>query len=128
MSTPPTPLPIGDGEIVMRRVQPDELTTDAEDGPTRPSSDAFKQDGTDGETSVYLRSETTAERLVARYPGTYMAEITVGEIRAQGLDVEREDITGDPGHCNIIGRKTRGRLRAMARASRWIPGHAPPEA
>jgi hypothetical protein len=82
MSTPPTPLPIGDGEIVMRRVQPDELTTDAEDGPIRPSSDAFKQDGTDGETSVYLRSETTAERLVARYPDTYMAEITVGEIRA----------------------------------------------
>lgn len=127
MSTLANPPPIGDGEIVMRRVQADELTTDTEDGPVRPSSDAFKQDGVDGETSVYLRSETTPELLVDGYRDTYVAQISVAEIRDQGLDVEREEIPGDPGHCNIIGHKTRGRLRAIARASRWMPSHAPPE-
>ena len=33
--------------------------------------------------------------------------------------MEREPIEGDPGHCNITGRKTRSKSRAIARSSRW---------
>jgi hypothetical protein len=74
---------------------------------------------------VYLASETTPERIIRDYPGTYIAEVDISAIRGQGLDVEREPTLGDPGHCNIIGRKTRSRTRAIARNSRWATGFGP---
>lgn len=108
----------------MRRVRIDEIITD-EDGTPRPSSQAFKQDGPDGDVSVYLASETTPARITQDYPGTYVAEVDVGTIRAQGLDVERDPVPGEPGHCNITGRKSRSRARAIARSYRWAEGYGP---
>ena len=96
-----------------------------DDGSIRPSSDAFIQGGPEGNVSVYLASETTPERITRDYPEVYVALVDVGVIRALGLKVEREQIEGEPGHCNIIGRKTRGRARAIARNSRWADGFGP---
>ena len=114
-----------DSEVVLRRVRDYETITDSDGATPRPSSNAFIQDGPDGEVSVYLASETTPEHISIGYPETYVAEVEVGAIRSQGLDVERDPIPGDPGHCNITGRKTRGRARAIARSSRWAEGHGP---
>ena len=114
-----------DSQIVMRRVRDYETITDSSDGLPRPSSNAFIQDGPDGDVSVYLKSETTAAHITGDYPGTYVAEVEVGIIRAHGLDVERDPIPSDPGHCNITGRKSRGRARSIARNSRWADGHGP---
>ena len=55
----------------------------------------------------------------------YVALIEVSVIRALGLEVEREPIEDDPGHCNITGRKTRSKARAIARNSRWVEGFGP---
>ena len=118
---------IEDGQVVMRRVRKSQTTTDTNDGPQRPTSDAFIQNGPDGETSVYLASETTPERLTKEYPDAYVAEVEVRAIRAQSLDVERDPIPGDPGHCNIVGRKTRGRAVAIARSASWAHGYGPEE-
>lgn len=115
---------IEDSQAVMRRVRIDEIITD-EDGTPRPSSQAFKQDGPDGDVSVYLASETTPARITQDYPGTYVAEVDVGTIRAQGLDVERDPVPGEPGHCNITGRKSRSRARTIARSYRWAEGYGP---
>ena len=125
MTTEPEPPEIEGSDLLMRRVRPSETTTDQEDGPRRPSSDAFKQDGAEGETSVYLLSETSPERITADYPGVYIAVIEVDVLRDLGLDVERSATEGEPGHCLITGRKTRSILRAISRACYWIPGYGP---
>ena len=116
---------IEDSDLLMRRVRPSETTTDQEGGPQRPSSDAFKQDGAEGETSVYLLSETTPEQITAEYPSVYVAVVEAGVLRQMGLDVERSTDGGEPGHCIITGRKTRSLLRAITRACRWAPGYGP---
>ena len=115
---------LDDGLTVLRRVRDYEVLQE-EDGIRRPSSQAFIQGGPDGNVSVYLTSETTPERITRDYPGTYVAEVEISTIRRQGLDVEREPIEGDPGHCNITGRKTRSRSRAIARSSRWANRYGP---
>ena len=124
MTTEPQEGRLDDGLTVLRRVRDYEILQDDE-GNQRPSSQAFIQGGPDGNVSVYLTSETTAERIALDYPNTCVAEVEISTIRAQGLDVEREPIEGDPGHCNIIGRKTRSRTRAIARTSQWTAGFEP---
>ena len=125
MTTEPELPAIEDGDFLMRRVRPSETTTDQGDGPRRPSSDAFKQDGADGETSVYLLSETTTERITADYPNVYVALVEAGLIRQLGLDIERSTVEDEPGHCVITGRKTRSVLRAISQACRWAPCYGP---
>lgn len=115
---------LDDGLTVLRRVRDYEVLVD-EDGTRRPSSQAFIQGGPDGNVSVYLASETTPERITRDYPDTYVAEVEISAIRSLGLDVEREPVEEDPGHCNITGRKTRSRTRAIARSSRWATGYRP---
>ena len=124
MTTEPSQGRLDDGLIILRRVRDYEVLRD-EDGRPRPSSQAFIQGGPEGNVSVYLASETTAEGITRDYPGTYVAGVDIGTIRAQGLDVERDPIEGDPGHCNITGRKTRSRMRAIARSSQWAAGFGP---
>lgn len=124
MTTEPQQGRLDDGLTVLRRVRDYEVLQE-EDGIRRPSSQAFIQGGPDGNVSVYLASETTPERITRGYAGTYVAEVEIGVIRSQGLHVERESIEGDPGHCNITGRKTRSKSRAIARSSRWAKGYEP---
>ena len=124
MTTEPHGGRLDGGLTVLRRVRDYEVLVE-EDGTRRPSSQAFIQGGPDGDVSVYLASETTPERITQDYPGTYVAEVDISAIRRLGLDVEREPIEGDPGHCNITGRKTKSRTRAMARSSRWATGYRP---
>ena len=49
---------ISDDEVVLRRVAEDFVTDDQNIQRLRPSTQAFKQDGSDGLVSVYLISET----------------------------------------------------------------------
>ena len=125
MTAPRQEAPVNDNDTVMRRVSRTEVTLHEDDGIIRSSSDAFLQGGPEGDVSVYLASETTPERITRDYPGTYVALVEVNVIRALGLEVERDPIQDDPGHCNITGRKTRGRARAIARSSRWAEGFGP---
>ena len=124
MTTEPHEGRLDGGLTVLRSVRDYEVLVE-EGGTRRPSSQAFIQGGPDGDVSVYLASETTPERITQDYPGTYVAEVDISAIRGLGLDVEREPVEGDPGHCNITGRKTKSRTRAMARSSRWATGYGP---
>ena len=126
MTTEPELGRLNDGLTVLRRVRDYEVLVD-EDGNRRPSSQAFIQGGPDGDVSVYLASETTPERITRDYPDTYVAEVDIKTIRDHGLNVERDPIENDPGHCNITGRKSRSRTRAIARHSRWTTGFGPTE-
>ena len=75
MSERGIPEEIEDSQVVMRRVRKSQKTKDTNDGPQRPTSDAFIQNGPDGETSVYLASETTPEHITKEYPDVYVAEV-----------------------------------------------------
>ena len=92
----------------------------------RPSSSAFKQDGADGDTSVSLETETDPDLVIQGYSDAYVAVVPVRVILDQCLKVERDPLPGNPGHCNIVGHKTLGKLRAIARASLWLEGYGPP--
>ena len=123
MSGPGQP-PLADELVVLRRVVAADITTDP-DGAHRPVSSAFRQGGPDGDVSVYLASETTPEFITRHYPGTLVSQLTIAQVRSQGLDVVRDPIPGDPGHCNIVGRKTRAVTRNLAEVSVWTTGFAP---
>ena len=125
MATPTQREPVDDNETVMRRVTRREITRHEDEGTIRPSSNAFLQGGPEGDVSVYLSSETTPERITREYPGTYVALVKVKAIRAQGLEVEREPVEEETGHCNITGRKTSAKRRALARSSHWADGFEP---
>ena len=127
MNQPAQPEALDDSLRVIRRITHRELLTEG-DGQTRITSQAFIQGTPDGDVSVYLSSETTPEHVTRNRPNTFLAEITIAAIRALGLDVNPEPIDGDPGHCNITGRKTRGKARAMAEQAQWVPGYAPEDA
>ena len=118
---------IGDEEVVLRRVSERSYTFDENLGRLRPSSQAFLQNGPDGLVSVYLESETTHGAVAAEGPEPYLAAITVEELRELGLGIIRDPSSGGPGHCEITGRKTRGKLNRMAKQAQWIPGYAPPD-
>ena len=122
--TEPSQLPLADDLIVLRRVPVAEITTDSHGAP-RPVSSAFRQGGPDGDVSVYLASETTPEFIARLYPRTLIAQLTVAQVRHQGRGVLRDPIPGDPGHCNIVGRKTRAITRNLAELSVWNDGFAP---
>lgn len=120
-----TPQPL-DGQLrILRRVRPGELSHDQNAVPQLAST-VFRQGGPDGDVSVYLASETTPEFITRNHPGYLVIELTIAQVRSQGLDVQREEIPGDPGHCNITGRKTRGISRTLADICRWSPGFGPP--
>lgn len=119
---------IGDGEIVLRRISNQSHVFDESLGRSRPSSQAFLQNGPDGLVSVYLESETTHTDVVAGGPEPFLAAITVGALRQLGLGVVRDPSSGGPGHCVITGRKTRGILNRITRQAQWIPGYAPANA
>ena len=120
MTTEPEEGRLDDCLTLLRRVRHYEVLV--ENGNPRPSSQAFIQGGPDENVSVYLASETTPDRTTRDYPDTYVAEVEIRTIRKLGPEVEREPVEDDSGHCNITGRKTRTRARAIARSSRWMTG------
>ena len=127
MTSPQDDPGINDDEVVVRRVSRREQIFDPDVGRRRPASQAFLQNGRDGLTSVYLMSETTPEEVAADGDEEYLAAVRVGALRENGLGIIRTPESGGPGHCDITGRKTRGRLFQIVMRSQWIPGYAPPD-
>ena len=55
----------------------------------------------------------------------YLTTIRVGVIRAAGLGIIRTPDDGGPGHCDITGRKTKGRLNQIVKVAEWVDGYTP---
>ena len=116
-------LPIGDDEILLRRIPPG---TDWLEPPDRITSKNFKLDRRRGELgiSVYRQSVVGPQELLAR-PGVTLNTVvycaTAGEVRALSnaagihlkLDVIPVNDDNDPGHAEIRGPQP-GRLSAAA--------------
>jgi hypothetical protein len=117
---------IGDDQLVFRRVRSDEFVFDKELNRFRPSTQAFLQDGPNGPTSVYLTSETTPGAVSAEGDQSYLVVVPVGMFREMCLGIARTSPeNAGPGHCDIIGRKTRGILHRVVCQAAWVPGYGP---
>ena len=117
---------IGDGELLIRRITHDQQVYDTELGRRRPATRAFVQGGRDGLTSVYLLSETTPEAIAREGGQSYQAAVRVSVLRENGLGVIHTPESGGPGHCDITGHKTRGRMLQIVLQAQWVPGYEPP--
>jgi hypothetical protein len=60
-----------------------------------------------------------AESLIDGYDGYALISITAGEVRQAQLAVCRDEHPDDPAHGLVVGKKTGGRQRALARACQW---------
>ena len=127
MTDPQDDLSIDDDEIAVRRISHRDQTFDTELGRRRPTTQAFLQNGRDGLTSVFLLTHTTPAEVAEDGKEEYLAAVRVGILRENGLGIVRSPESGGPGHCDITGRKTRGRLVRIVMQVEWVPGYAPPD-
>jgi hypothetical protein len=54
------------------------------------------------------------------YPDHFLVSITADDARAQEQEVERTPVPEEPAHGDIVGKKTRGRSRALRDAAEWV--------
>lgn len=55
-----------------------------------------------------------------KYPDHFLVAITARDAREQEQAVERTPIDEEPAHGDVIGKKTRGRRRALCAAAEWV--------
>lgn len=117
--------PIHNDAVLLRRVSNQQLVSDDNADRLRPSSAAFKQGGPDGDVSVHLWPLVDCDQVMEGGKEQYLAYLTVGDVREAGVDVVFTPTDAEPGHCDIVGRKTNAIARRLARACRWVRGYGP---
>lgn len=67
-----------------------------------------------------LASGRTADSVLARHGDFALAFVTVEVVQELGLRVERQPQPDEPCHAVVVGHKTRGTSRALAKSSKWV--------
>lgn len=106
-----------------RRVSPREgegLVRDENSDCIRLSSAVFTGD----RMSVLLGDTMEAEgrppvQALDDHPNYFLVSISASDARAQEQEVERTPIPEEPAHGDVVGKKTRGRRRALRDAAEW---------
>jgi hypothetical protein len=75
---------------------------------------------------VFARRGRPPEEVVEAYPDFGVVEIPTIVLRDLGLDLRPEPVDGEPDHAVIVGRKTQGARRTLAKEARWVV--RPPDA
>jgi hypothetical protein len=117
--------PLHNHAVLLRRVSSQYLVSDDNADRLRVSSAAFKQGGPDGDVSVHLWPLVDYDQVARGGREQYLVWLTVGDVRRAGLDVVFTPTDDEPGHCDVVGRKTNAIARHLARASRWVRGYGP---
>jgi len=121
------PCPDDDGILdpddLWRRITPDWVIRDKNDGRIRPSSAAFKAPS----CSVLLAREDTRDRALLDWAGFSLTAVTAAEARRLEQAVCRDPTPEDPPHCLIEGDKKKrtaatGEKPAeqLALGARWV--------
>ena len=109
---------------LLRRIPPGE--TRASPSGLIPRSNNFSNDANGGGTSVDIWEDgREPEDLLVGHENFGLVWVTVGDLREAELGIVRDQLRDNPHHALIQGRKTKSRLRRLARASNWIrePSH-----
>ena len=118
-----------DDSYVLRRIPPDRFVFDHRIGRVRPQSDTFDDDD-DSPCSIVigeiLRQQGRGEmEVLAGHEGYLLVRVKVSEVRRQNLSIEPFPTPEEPAHGYLVGTKTGGRKKALARAAEWVV--PPPE-
>ena len=73
-----------------------------------------------GRCSVNLAHMSSPEKTIENLPGYGVASITARPIYTEQLTIEHMPETGNSAHCDIVGRKSRGCRRRLARAAQVL--------
>ena len=114
---------IADEDDLWRRVTPDWVLRDENEGRVRPSSAAFR----DPSLSVLLARDDNPDRALTgwRERGFGLAAIRAGLARSHRQTVCREPTPQDPSHAIVEGKKKRVCDDILALAAVWV-GTPPP--
>lgn len=119
---------IPDDTLLLRRIvthKPGWVAKDGATGALRPSSGAFEDHPNGTPMSVVLENKLREagrplEDALSGHDGFALAAITAGQARALGLRVAVDPQDDEPAHGIVIGKKTQGIKRKLARAAQWI--------
>lgn len=123
---------IGACEVIWRRVPPGRFLWDDALARFRPQTGMFSdsRDGSPmsgGRAKCYESSKGLLEG--AGYPDHLLVAFRVDDLRGLGLRIASWPPTEDPGHVWIVGKKTAGRQKKLARMAEWVvtpdPANAP---
>ena len=108
-----------------RRIPPRHVILDKNTGELRPTSAAFDNDSDGEPMSILIAMVMTEFGLSSAdaldgHPGYALASITAGTARECNQKVVRDPLEQEPAHGLVVGQKTQGTRRRIARASRWI--------
>ena len=117
--SPPDDLTIPDEAVLWRRI-PDRHFTLQPDGSIRPSSAAFDDDP-DGDpmSTVLARPGRDPFPVLLGNEGWALAAIGVALVRECGWVLERRPVDDEPDHVVVIGNKTHGKRKRVARECSW---------
>lgn len=101
-----TPVEIGDGDILWRRVALDSKWAKRKNGQLVVSSLAFLPD--DGELSLHLPSLTSVAAIRARWPDCSVVKLSATLIRSREYLVQAAPTDDDPSHVSAICPQSRG--------------------
>jgi hypothetical protein len=116
---PPDDLSIPSEALLWRRI-PDRHFVPAADGGIRPSSAAFEDDP-DGDpmSTVLAHTDRDPFPVLLGNEGWGLAAIGVGLVRELGWVVQRRPTPEEPAHVVVIGNKTPGKRKRLARECSW---------
>ena len=112
---------IPDEAKLLRRIPPIHFPGDRMT-PGRPSSAAF-EDSPDGSPMSVNWEELCHEHQFDSLEGheTFgLVSFTAGQARELGLSVFRWPLEGNPTHCGVARKKTKGIKKKLASESRWV--------
>ena len=117
---PPDDPSISNEALLWRRI-PDHHFVPMPDGRIRPSSAAFEDDPNgDPMSTVLAQPGRDPFPVLLGNAGGALAAISVQLIRALGSQVQRKPTTEEVDHVVVIGNKTPGKRKRVARECVWV--------
>ena len=112
---------IPDEAEIWRRIPPWHFYHDDTLGRMRPTKAAFDDDPDGEPMSAILATEAgDPTAALAGHEGFALAAVTAGVARQCGLMIVRDPLPEEPAHVLIVGHKTAGIMRRLARAAQWV--------
>lgn len=116
---------IANDAALLRRISPQQVVPDENNGGFRPSSAAFDNDRQNNPMSVVLgpvllELGRAQESALDGHPGFSLVAITAAKARALGQAVARDPLPNEPAHGVVAGSKPKSVRKLLAKSAQWI--------
>lgn len=113
-------LTISDDADLWRRIPPWHFYYDENIAQIRPKSAAFDNDPDGSPMSVVIAAESSPEAVLAEHEGYALASFKAGLARECNQLVVRDPLPTEPAHALVVGAKSKGTRRRLAREASWV--------